>query len=129
MVGRLGLVIDGTGANASKVQKQKATLEKLGYETAMVYVSIPLEDSIESDRKRGEEGERSIGPELVTQKFKELDKSIPILKKSFGNMFFVIDNTVRERTPSLIRKVENQIKKWSKKLPRNKAAKEWIKNN
>jgi len=44
-------------------------------------------------------------------------------------MFFVIDNTVRERTPSLIRKVENQIKKWSKKLPRNKAAKEWIKNN
>jgi len=94
-----------------------------------VYVSIPLEDSIESDRKRGEEGERSIGPELVTQKFKELDKSIPILKKSFGNMFFQIDNTVRERTPSLIRKVENQIKKWSKKLPRNKAAKEWIKNN
>jgi len=129
MVGRLGLVIDGTGANASKVQKQKATLEKLGYETAMVYVSIPLEDSIESDRKRGEEGGRSIGPELVTQKFKELDKSIPKLKKSFGKMFFVIDNTVREKTPALIRKVESVIKKWSKQLPKNKAAKEWMKNN
>lgn len=129
MVGRLGLVIDGTGANASKVQKQKATLEKLGYETAMVYVSIPLEDSIESDRKRGEEGGRSIGPELVTQKFKELDKSIPKLKKSFGKMFFVIDNTVREKTPALIRKVESVIKKWSKQLPKNKAAKTWMKNN
>ena len=44
-------------------------------------------------------------------------------------MFFVIDNTVRERTPQIIRKVETIIKKWSKKLPRNKAAKEWIKNN
>ena len=129
MVGRLGLVIDGTGANASKVQKQRATLEKLGYETAMVYVSIPLEDSIESDRKRGEEGGRSIGPELVTQKFKELDKSIPKLKKSFGKMFFVIDNTVREKTPALIRKVESVIKKWSKQLPKNKAAKTWMKNN
>jgi predicted ABC-type ATPase len=129
MVGRLGLVIDGTGANASKVQKQKATLEKLGYETAMVYVSIPLEDSIESDRKRGEEGGRSIGPELVTQKFKELDKSIPKLKKSFGKMFFVIDNTVREKTPALIRKVETVIKKWSKQLPKNKAARTWMKNN
>jgi len=129
MVGRLGLVIDGTGANASKVQKQKATLEKLGYETAMVYVSIPLEDSIESDRKRGEEGGRSIGPELVTQKFKELDKSIPKLKKSFGKMFFVIDNTVREKTPALIRKVESVIKKWSKQLPKNKAARTWMKNN
>ena len=128
MIGRLGLVIDGTGANASKVQKQKSTLEKLGYETAMVYVSIPLEDSIESDRKRGEEGERSIGPELVTQKFKELDKSIPKLKKSFGKMFFVIDNTVREKTPALIRKVETVIKKWSKQLPKNKAARTWIKN-
>ena len=129
MIGRLGLVIDGTGANASKVQKQKATLEKLGYETAMVYVSIPLEDSIESDRKRGEEGGRSIGPELVTQKFKELDKSIPKLKKSFGKMFFQIDNTVREKTPGLIRKVETIIKKWSKTMPKNRAAKTWLKNN
>ena len=129
MIGRLGLVIDGTGANAAKVEKQKKTLEALGYETAMVYVSIPLEDSIESDRKRGEEGERSIGPELVTQKFKELDKSIPKLKKSFGKMFFEIDNTVREKTPQLIRKVETIIKKWSKQLPKNKAAKTWMKNN
>ncbi len=129
MIGRLGLVIDGTGANASKVEKQKKTLEALGYETAMVYVSIPLEDSIESDRRRGEEGDRSIGPELVTQKFKELDKSLPKLKRSFGKMFFEIDNTVREKTPTIIRGVYNQIAKWSKKLPTNRAAKTWIKNN
>ena len=129
LIGRLGLVIDGTGANARKVMAQKMTLEKLGYETAMVYVSIPLEDSIKSDRARGEEGERTIGPELVTQKFKELDKSIPHLKKAFRHMFFQIDNTVREKTPSLIRKVLNDITKWSKQLPKNKAAKEWMKNN
>ena len=129
LIGRLGLVIDGTGANASKVTGQKKTLEALGYECAMVYVSIPLEDSIASDKKRGEDGERSIGPELVTAKFKQLDKSIPKLKKAFGTMFFVIDNTVREKTPAIIRGVLNTITKWSKKMPRNKAAKTWIKNN
>ena len=129
MIGRLGLVIDGTGANAKKVMGQKKTLEQLGYECAMVYVTIPLEDSIESDRKRGEEGERTIGPELVTQKYKELDKSIPQLKKSFGKLFFEIDNTVREKTPTLIRKVETFIKKWSKTMPKNRAAKTWMKNN
>jgi len=129
LIGRLGLVIDGTGANAKKVMGQKKTLEALGYECAMVYVSIPLEDSIESDRKRGEEGERTIGPELVTQKYKELDKSIPQLKKAFGKLFFEIDNTVREKTPTLIRKVETFIKKWSKTMPKNKAAKEWLRNN
>ena len=70
-----------------KVLGQKKTLEALGYECAMVYVTIPLEDSIESDRQRGEAGERTIGPELVTQKYKELDKSIPPLKKAFGKIF------------------------------------------
>ena len=129
LIGRLGLVIDGTGANASKVTGQKKTLEALGYECAMVYVSISLEDSIESDRQRGEDGERTIGPELVTQKFKQLDKSIPKLKKAFGTMFFEIDNTVREKTPQIIRAVENVIKKWSKTMPKNKAAKTWMKNN
>ena len=129
MIGRLGLVIDGTGANAKKVMGQKKTLEALGYETAMVYVSIPLEDSIESDRQRGLDGERTIGPELVTQKFQQLDKSIPVLKKAFGKMFFEIDNTVREKTPQIIRAVENVIKKWSKTMPKNKAAKTWMKNS
>lgn len=129
LIGRLGLVIDGTGANASKVTGQKKTLEALGYECAMVYVSIPLEDSIESDRQRGEDGERTIGPELVTQKFKQLDKSIPKLKKSFGKMFFEIDNSVREKTPQIIRIVLNTITKWSKIMPKNKAAKTWMKNN
>jgi len=129
MIGRLGLVIDGTGANAKKVMGQKKTLEALGYETAMVYVSIPLEASIESDRQRGLDGERTIGPELVTQKFQQLDKSIPVLKKAFGKMFFEIDNTVREKTPAIIRSVENIIKKWSKTMPKNKAAKTWIKNS
>ena len=95
----------------------------------MVYVSIPLEDSIASDKKRGEDGERTIGPELVTQKFQQLDKSIPVLKKAFGKMFFEIDNTVREKTPQIIRAVENVIKKWSKTMPKNKAAKTWMKNN
>ncbi|MBC8399672.1 MAG: zeta toxin family protein [Flavobacteriales bacterium] len=129
MIGRLGLVIDGTGANAKKVMGQKKTLEALGYETAMVYVSIPLEASIASDKKRGEDGERTIGPELVTQKYMELDKSLPKLKRSFGKLFFVIDNSVREKTPAIIRGVLNTITKWSKTMPKNKAAKTWMKNN
>ena len=129
MVGRLGLLIDGTGANSSKVLTQKQTLEALGYETSMIYVKLGLEGSIESDRQRGEAGGRSIGPELVTAKYNELEKSLKPLKRSFGKMFFEIDNSVREKTPALIRKVENQIKKWSKQLPKNKAAKTWMKNN
>ena len=128
VIGRLGLVIDGTGANSRKVLGQKKTLEALGYECAMVYVTIPLEDSIESDRQRGAAGERTIGPELVTQKYKESDKSLPPLKKAFRGLFFVIDNSVREKTPTIIREVLTKITKWSKTMPKNKAAKKWMKN-
>ena len=129
MIGRLGLVIDGTGANAGSVIKKKKVLEELGYETAMVYVSIPLEMSIASDKKRGEDGERSIGPELVTQKYNELDKGLPKLIKAFRDMFFIVDNTVREKTPGKLRELEATLTKWSKKMPRNKAARTWLKNN
>ena len=45
------------------------------------------------------------------------------------SMFFIVDNTVREKTPSLIRKVLGDITKWSKQLPKNRAAREWMKNN
>jgi len=137
LIGRLGLVIDGTAANAAKIIKQKKFLETLGYECAMVYVNVPLDVSIASDKQRGKEGERTIGAELVTQKYNELDTGIPKLIKAFGSiydgkgksMFFIVDNTVREKTPSLIRKVLTVITKWSKQLPKNKAAKEWMKNN
>ncbi len=137
LIGRLGLVIDGTAANAEKIIKQKKFLETLGYECAMVYVNVPLEMSIASDKKRGEAGDRSIGPEMITQKYNELDTGIPKLIKAFGqiydgkgkSMFFIVDNTVHEKTPGAIRKVLTVITKWSKQFPKNKAAKEWMKNN
>ena len=129
MIGRLGLVIDGTGANSKKVLSQKKTLEALGYETAMVYVNVSLDTAIESDINRGKAGDRSIGAELVTAKYIQLEKSIDPLKKAFGRRFFEIDNSVREKTPVLIRSVLNVITKWSKTMPKNRAAKEWIKNN
>ena len=129
MIGRLGLVIDGTGSNSVKLLKQKTMLESLGYECAMVYVNLSLEGSIAADRQRGLDGDRTIGPELVTTKWKELQSGLDPYKKSFGKLFFEVDNSVREKTPHIIRKVLNAIVKWSKIMPKNKAAQTWMKNN
>ena len=41
--GRLGLVIDGTGKDANKILKQKASLEELGYDTYMIFVNTSLD--------------------------------------------------------------------------------------
>ena len=37
--GRLGLVIDGTGKDISKIQKQAGALKGLGYDTCLLYTS------------------------------------------------------------------------------------------
>ena len=44
--GRLGLVIDGTGKEYSKVARESNLLRELGYETAMVFVNTSLETAL-----------------------------------------------------------------------------------
>ena len=39
LIGRLGLVIDGTGKDVDKIQKQVAALRGLGYDTYMIFVN------------------------------------------------------------------------------------------
>jgi hypothetical protein len=129
-IGRLGLLLNGTGASLSKMKQQKKTLEALGYECACVYVNVGLETAIQSDKDRGmTPGEREIGVELVTAKWKELNISIKVYKRIFGKLFFEVDNGVREKTPVIVRKLFGTISKWSKTMPKNKIAKLWMKNN
>ena len=44
--GRLGLVIDGTGKDASKILRQRGLLQKLGYSTAMILVNTDKETAL-----------------------------------------------------------------------------------
>ena len=51
--GRLGLIIDGTAASLTNTLRQKAILEKLGYETMMIAVNVPREESVRRNMERG----------------------------------------------------------------------------
>ena len=128
-IGRLGLVIDGTARNVGKIKTQKKELEAKGYECAMVYVSTQLEYAIVSDDIRGATGGRSLGPEMVTKMHKDVVKNIGVYKKMFGRLLFEVDNSVWEKTPSQTRKLFGILSKWSKTMPKNKIAKQWMKDN
>ncbi len=124
-IGRLGLLIDGTAKSVGKIQAQKKELESKGYECAMIYVSTDVFAAIAADKQR----ERSLGPDLVTSMHKSVEKNIDQFRKQFGKLFFEVDNSNWEKTPSITRPLYNKIVKWSKTMPKNKAAKEWLRNN
>ena len=124
-IGRLGLLIDGTAKSVGKIQAQKKELESKGYECAMIYVSTDVFAAIAADKQR----ERSLGPDMVTTMHKSVEKNINKYRKMFGKLFFEVDNSNWEKTPSITRPLYSEIAKWSKTMPKNKIAKQWMKNN
>jgi len=86
--GRLGLIIDGTGKDADKILKQKASLEELGYDTYMIYVNTSLDVAL----KRNEERPRSLQKQIVVTGWKDVQSNIGTFSNMFRQGFIVVDN-------------------------------------
>jgi len=125
LLGRLGLVIDGTGRDAAKILRQKNIMEQLGYETAMVFVNTDLETAINRDSARGQDG-RSLGSAEVTTMWKSVQKNIGTFQSAFGSNFYVVDNSEGSDFKRDTLRVFKQIGKWSKRSPKNRIAQAWI---
>ena len=52
--GRLGVIIDGTAHKVDVIKKKKKELEKLGYDTYMVFVNTSLEAALDRNEKETE---------------------------------------------------------------------------
>ena len=46
-------IVDGTGGNYNEIAKQVNRLESAGYDTAMIFIDVPMETSVERDHARG----------------------------------------------------------------------------
>jgi len=122
--GRLGLVIDGTGKDFSKIRKQAKTLEGLGYDTAMIFVNTDLDTAIERDKNR----DRSLGAEEVTDYWKAVQKNIGAFQTMFGKQkMLVVDNSTGKDFKKETLRAYRDIKKFISKEPENPLAKKWIK--
>lgn len=88
-VGRLGMIIDGTGDNLAKIQTKKAAVEALGYDTMMVFVNTTLEMAQERNMKR----ERKLPADLVEEIWTNVQANLEDFKGLFGSNMVIIDNT------------------------------------
>lgn len=119
--GRLGLIIDGTGKDFSKISRQVAGLKQLGYECSMIFVNTSLDTALEQNRKR----KRTLPDAEVTTMWKEVQNNIGAFQRLFGNSnFIVVDNNMAGE--DVFAKVWKRVAMLIRKKVKNPIADRWI---
>jgi predicted kinase len=97
--GRLGLIIDGTGDEVTKIKEKKAHAESLGYDCYMVFVNTSLEVAQERNASR----DRTLSAERVTQIWKACQNNLGAFQSMFSGNFIIVDNTEYKKYQSKFR--------------------------
>ena len=124
LMGRLGIVIDGTGKDFQKISKQVRSVQALGYDTAMIFVNTDLETAVKRDQQRS----RTLGREEVTKMWKTVQSNIGAFQRMFGkpNMLIVDNSDGKNYEKETVRAYRDAMK-FTKRPPQSQKAQNWIK--
>ena len=129
MNGRLGMIIDGTGHDYSKLSKEKLQLEQLGYDCYMVFVNTSLEVAL----KRNSERNRKLPEDLLEKSWKDVQNNLGKFQGLFGSNFAVVDNSKFMKEEEAKKKfgmiTKKYIDKFIKRPIKNPKGKQWVKNS
>jgi predicted kinase len=120
--GRLGLVIDGTGKDYDKIQKQANKLREIGYEVAMIFVNTDLDTALERNKMRS----RSLPDSVVEEMWKDVQKNLGKFQNFFRQKMFIVDNSSGSNYEGAVQNTYKRIMQWSKTAPDTSSAKKWI---
>ena len=118
--GRLGLIIDGTGKDYAKIEKQMRGLQQLGYDNHMIFVNTSLDVALERNEKRP----RKLPESLVVQSWNNVQKNIGKFSQLFKNKFIIVDNNKADE--DVITGVFKRVRALANKKVTNGIAKAWI---
>jgi cytidylate kinase len=119
--GRLGMIMDGTAQNHSKIASQKKEAENMGYDCYMVFVNTSLEVAKERNLKRS----RTLPDSVLTQSWKDAQENLSKYRQIFGKNLIVVDNTVYKPIDSSVKKA---VSSFVRQPVSNPIGKEWIAN-
>ena len=128
--GRLGMIIDGTGDDFKKIAMEKAELEKIGYDTYMIFVNTTLEVALERNEKR----DRVLPQKIVSDSHREVNQNIGGFQGIFGGSNFLIVDNNKDLDEEAGKKrfnmlVKQGIGKFIRKPLKNKRGLSWIRKN
>ena len=115
------------GSDILKEMFEKKELEKLGYDTYMVFVNTNLEATL----KRNDARERTVPVNVVKDRWKTVQDNLAKFKAVFKGNLQVVDNSDHLEPEEAQKKfnmlAQKGIDKFLKKPIKNKIAKDWIK--
>lgn len=117
--GRLGMIIDGTGDEVSKIKKKMEHAESLGYDCSMVFVNTSLEVALERNKNR----DRVLSDELVSKIWKDCQNNLGAFQGMFNGNFVIVDNTVYK---PVNKPVQQAVNAFLKKPLYNPIGKKWV---
>ena len=120
--GRLGLILDSTARDISRIESEASKMKYIGYDTYMVFVNTSLEVALKRNQMRA----RKVPDAIVISNHKQVQKNIGLLQRIFGvSNFVVVDNNkvAEDVNPS----VHKAIRRMVNKKPTSYQAVSWIK--
>jgi chloramphenicol 3-O-phosphotransferase len=135
LLGRNGLIINGTGDDLEKVKKIKSRLEELGYETSMVAVNTSDEISKQRNIERGQRGGRTVPEDIRKSKWESVQNSRPELAKLFGQNYMEFDNSedLRNASPDIVKakkeemlQIFKKVKEFTSTPPKSETSQTWV---
>ena len=135
ILGRNGLIINGTGDDLEKTKKIKEKLESVGYESSMILVNTEDEVSKQRNIERGQRGGRTVPENIRKEKWDGVQASRPEYAKLFGEKYMEFDNSEDLRNaPPDVKKAKEQelldmftrIKEFVSAPPQSPLASSWV---
>ena len=137
LLGRNGLIINGTGDDVEKIAKIKERLEEIGYDTHMVAVNTADEVSKQRNIERGTRGGRTVPEEIRKKKWDSVQAARPQFAEMFGQNYTEFDNSedLRNAPPEVVKAKKDEmlglfkkVKEFTSAAPAHPKAQEWIAN-
>jgi len=111
LLGRNGLIINGTGDDPKKYAKIKKELEELGYETSMIAVNTKDEVSSKRNIERGQRGGRTVPENIRKEKWDAVNNARPEMASLFGKNYMEFDNSedLRSAQPEVVKAKKEEL--------------------
>jgi len=137
ILGRNGLIINGTGDDVEKITKIKKRLEEIGYDSSMILVNTEDEISKQRNIERGQRGGRTVPEKIRKEKWDNVQAGRPEFAKLFGDKYMEFDNSedLRNAPPEVVKQKKDEmlqlftnVKNFVAEKPSSPVAKQWVAN-